>query len=175
MKNQTRRVYQAEEYMERRARVAQGSARKLAMVQPKGRKAEEHNQTARSRKYKRRRDKSDWLFYALVMLVVVMLFFYSKVRAVGQDDVAGDESLYYRELVDGYTQILREELADKGYANSGITTTGIFEGQIRTYKIGIHNERFDRLEEEEQTHLLASLEEIPFQAAGVRVELSIIP
>ena len=104
-----------------------------------------------------------------------MLFFYSKVRAVGQDDVAGDESLYYRELVDGYTQILREELADKGYANSGITTTGIFEGQIRTYKIGIHNERFDRLEEEEQTHLLASLEEIPFQAAGVRVELSIIP
>ena len=175
MNSQAERVYWEETETDRRQRLAQGSARKLAIVPAKKSRKAERNQAGRNRRYRTRKDKSDRLFYGLVVMLVMILFFGSKVKAVGQEDISRDNGLYYRDLVDGYTKILREELADRGYANSGITTTGIFEGQMRTYRIDIHNERFDRLEEEEQADLLASLGEIPFQAAGVKVKLCLIP
>ena len=174
MAMQARELYQEDRMTDRRQRVAQGSARKLAMVTPKDRRPERRGQTGRNGKYRRRKEKNDRMFYALVVVAVLMLFFYSRVKAVGQEDIAGDESLYYRDLVEGYTQTLRGELADNGYANSGITTTCIIDGQIRTYRIGIHHERINHLEEDEQAQLLNALEDIPFDVAGVKTELQII-
>ena len=174
MNSQAERVYWEEAESDRRQRLAQGSARKLAMVPTKKSRKEERNQTGRNRRYRTRKDKSDRLFYGLVVMLVLILFFSSKVKAVGQEDIGRDTGLYYRDLVDGYTQILRNELNDKGYANSGITTTCIIDGQIRTYRIGIHHERIDRLEEEEQIQLLEALGNIPFDVAGVKTELSFI-
>ncbi len=174
MNSQAKRVYWEEAETDRRQRLVQGSARKLAMVPAKKSRKEERNQTGRSHRYWTRKDKSDRLFYGLVVMLVLILFFGSKVKAVGQEDISRDTGLYYRDLVDGYTKILREELADQGYANSGITTTCIIDGQIRTYQIGIHHERIDQLEEDEQLELLETLASTPFDAAGVKTELSII-
>ena len=174
MRDQLQRVYYVEQGMDRRRRLEQGSARKLEMIRPGTKRTNPRNQAARGRKYKRRKDKSDWAFYGLVVMAVLLLFFYSKVRAAGQEDMARDQALYYREQVDGYTKIIREELADRGYANSGITTTCIIDGQIRTYRIGIHHERLNRLAEEGQAELLGALEEIPFKMDGVKTELQII-
>ncbi|MCR5128980.1 MAG: hypothetical protein K6B69_12875 [Lachnospiraceae bacterium] len=174
MNSQAKSVYWEESENDRRQRLAQGSARKLAMVPAKKSRKEERNQTGRSHRYRTRKDKSDRLFYGLVVMLVLVLFFGARVKAVGQEDSSRDNGLYYRDLVDGYTQILREELSDKGYTNSGITTTCIIDGQIRTYRIGIHHEKIDRLEEDEQLELLETLASTPFDAAGVKTELSII-
>ncbi len=174
MNSQAKRVYWEEAETDRRQRLAQGSARKLAMVPAKKSRKEERNQTGRNRRYRTRKDKSDRLFYGLVVMLVLVLFFGARVKAVGQEDSSRDNGLYYRDLVDGYTQILREELSDKGYTNSGITTTCIIDGQIRTYRIGIHHEKIDRLGANEQMELLETLASTPFDAAGVKTELSII-
>ena len=174
MNSQAKRVYWEEAETDRRQRLAQGSARKLAMVPAKKSRKEERNQTGRSHRYRTRKDKSDRLFYGLVVMLVLVLFFGARVKAVGQEDSSRDNSLYYRDLLDGYTQILREELSDKGYTNSGITTTCIIDGQIRTYRIGIHHEKIDRLGANEQMELLETLASTPFDAAGVKTELSII-
>ncbi len=174
MAMQAREMYREEQMTYRRQRVAQGSARKLAMVTPKDKHPERSVQTGRNGKYRRRKEKNDRMFYALVVVAVLMLLFYSRVKAIGQEDVAGDESLYYQDLVEGYTRTLRGELTENGYANSGITTTCIIDGQIRTYRIGIHHERINHLEEEEQAQLLDALENIPFDVAGVKTELHII-
>lgn len=174
MNSQAKRVYWEESENDRRQRLAQGSARKLAMVPAKKSRKEERNQTGRSHRYRTRKDKSDRLIYGLVVMLVLVLFFGARVKAVGQEDSSRDNSLYYRDLLDGYTQILREELSDKGYTNSGITTTCIIDGQIRTYRIGIHHEKIDRLGANEQMLLLKELGTVPFEAAGVKTELSII-
>ncbi|MBR1472001.1 MAG: hypothetical protein IJ600_10225 [Lachnospiraceae bacterium] len=119
-------------------------------------------------------DKNDKTFYGLVFLLVILMFFFSQVRAAGQEDIHADEDLYYQQLIKDYTQNLRGELAKRGCPNSGLTVSAVIDGQIRTYYIRIHHDRLSRMDETGRQAVLESLTELPPEADGVRLELSVL-
>lgn len=70
---------------------------------------------------------------------------------------------YYEEIEDCYIKELREELADRGYRNAGITMTKVFyENGSREYTVKLHHKRMERLTKQEQADLLADLETVSF-------------
>lgn len=81
----------------------------------------------------------------------------------GQDENSRDKEQYYDVVEDKFLQVLRENLEEREFYNSGITMTKVLEEDgSRRYKTEIHNKRINNLEEQERELLKNELMELSF-------------
>ena len=115
-------------------------------------------------------------FYMITIGLMIMAFMMMTLSVnATQSKRLQHENEYYEELEDSYVKELREELADRGFRNAGITMTKIFyEDGSREYTVKIHHKRMERLTKQEQDNLLADLTDVSFDDSECRVYLKFL-
>jgi len=115
-------------------------------------------------------------FYLITFGLMIMAFMMMTLSVnATQSKRLQHENEYYEELEDSYVKELREELADRGFRNAGITMTKIFyEDGSREYTVKIHHKRMERLTKQEQNDLLAGLTDVSFTDSECRVYLKFL-
>ncbi len=95
-------------------------------------------------------------------MTVIIMFLLSLISVFGiwgtagsrnKDSAAASEQYYYAARQE-YVQEIRDYLAEKGYADSGITMNYVTDedGTVE-YTVTIHHRKIDKLDEEEKIHL----------------------
>ena len=90
---------------------------------------------------------------SIIVLVLSIMYFTSiTVHSADRDEALTRE--YYSGMEKEYRKELRNELENAGLKNSGITMTKVIrENGERIYSVSIHNEKWDRMPEDEKEEL----------------------
>jgi len=119
--------------------------------------------------------KTGITIYLLGVVLAIMLFALAGRNVSGNSSIFADEREYYHELENTYREVIRQELAELGYSNSGITMSSMIElDGSRSYHIILHHDRISRLNIEEQEELMAGLNNIQFPEQSCMVEFEVL-
>ncbi len=95
---------------------------------------------------------------ALIAVIVVCVL--GTVKVMAADAGWAEQTAYYLKWKEGYTDMVREYMAERGYGNSGIAVTLVREGDRCRYRISIHHDRLEGVPEEGLKELAADVEEM---------------
>lgn len=93
----------------------------------------------------------------------------------GQEENSYEKEQYYDIVEEKFLEVLREELEEKGFYNTGITMTKVLEEDgSRKYSTEIHNKSITYLNEQEKEELKEDLMELAFSDENSSMEYEFI-
>ena len=112
---------------------------------------------------------------AFVVMVAVMAAFALKINVAGEEDSARSNRAYYHELENRYREVLNASLNKHGLYNTGITISSIINPDgSRAYKVMLHNDKIDYMDEAQQQAFMDDLSKITFADNESPISYSIL-
>ncbi len=105
-----------------------------------------------------------FILLTIGLILVTTFCITSTVMSHSNENFKIEES-YYRQIEQEYVKDIKRCLQEAGYKNSGVMLTRVVDekGQ-RLYTVTIHNEKLNRLSEDEKEHLKETLEAFSFES-----------
>lgn len=111
--------------------------------------------------------------FTIVLVVVFLLLASANVMSQEKQVTADREGL--QKLEQEYIREIRDYLAEKGYANSGVNLTCVTEADgDRNYRVEIYHRRIEKLSEMQKKELFEEIEELAFCVSGCDFQINFL-
>lgn len=116
------------------------------------------------------------LWFALFTMVLVLVFvLLTSGRVMSQEKQVAADRAGLQKLEQEYVREIRDYLAEKGYANSGVNLTCVTEADGgRNYQVAIYHSRIEKLDEIQKQELYAEIEALAFCVSGCDFQINFL-
>lgn len=114
-----------------------------------------------------------FVLFTMVLVLVFVLLISGRAMSQEKQVVADREGL--QKLEQEYIREIRDYLAEKGYANSGVNLTCVTEADgDRNYQVAIYHKRIEKLDEIQKKELFEEIEELAFCVSGCDFQINFL-